>query len=150
MIAIPILIVLGLLVVAWRMRCSHERNLAIAVFLGFLSFGAGSLSDELLTSSSRRETPLATWIVVGLYLGAGQFLLARKEGNVFRENLSLLFAMVAPIAAMVAVMFLAEPRQVMISGVPWLLAAGLGGLAGSLLAARGTGRVASGQEEESK
>lgn len=62
-----------------------------AILAPLVDIGVKSLFPTL----AQTQTPAATWVIVGLYLGVAQYLVARK-GRGFSETFPTVIAMAAP------------------------------------------------------
>ncbi len=123
---------------ATRQRSMRETIL-MCVFLGLLAPAVSILGAEPFEVRGRNSI----WEIVGggvavaLYLAICQFAVAPKGSRGLGTKRVTLIAMGAPlILAVVAVAFLESPRTALVQGLPVMIAAGCGLLAGAVLAGR--------------
>ena len=119
-------------------------RIAISFVLGFLSplvFLLGSRPFEVAGRDSVLEI-LSGCLAGGLYVAVCQYLVVRNTGYDFHEGRPMRIAMVAPILAYFLPL---QPRQMLVTGLPMLLAGYLGTLAGAWAAAGFIGTKMTGQ-----
>ena len=108
-------------------------SLALGLTAVFVFFLAGS-AFEVVGENSPREI-LASCLIGAAYLAFCQFWFDPVGSRGRRVKWPVFFAMQAPLFFFVILVFFAENRS-LVPGLPWLLAGGMGSLAGRLLAKR--------------
>lgn len=123
------------------------RMIPISAGLGLLApvaFILGAEPFEVPGQNSLKEI-LAGSVAVALYFAACQFWLVRGSTRAPRVNWPVLGAMIASLLAVCLLTVLLEGgRSWLFAGLPMLISGCVGGVAGALLATRGTITVAPG------